>query len=236
MDDGLCADNVSLVGGAAACSVLEDYLARDHQQEDLAGLKPDDSASQVGSDDPGGQPVKTRIVGGARMPAAKAKGKGKGGKGKAKGKGKGKGTTSPDLSCEAPCELCEVVFLLVDFPPNANKCYECKRDWDSLGRLCKRQGHDEWWKALASKKPAEKRKVARSFRKEFRACLNVQDKQSFKLLEFCEGFKCVSATDLVQNGKKMWLEEAIEHCMSVPGGSHSRSEAEACLDTAGGRS
>ena len=200
VDEELFPDGVdSLFGnGNAVCSALE--------------VKPDDSVSQVsfnGGDDP--------------RPKAKAKAKVKA---QANGKGKAKAKAADKMSLtHADCDMCEQEFPIECMAANSNKCLECKLDWNSLGKMAKRQNLMEWWNGLQLRTTEYKRKVWKVFKQRFRALKTVREKRDFRLMEFLEYFKFVSATDVNQTGKMMWHEEALEYWQSTAGGKFIVTDA-----------
>lgn len=213
MGDDLSADAGSVVSAAlgragAECSALE--------------VAPEDSASQ----DSGNEDEVNGRARGKGKGKAKAKGKPKA---KAKGKAKGQGRGALNAGF-ADCELCQGEFRLEEMAANSNKCQECKLDWDSLGRMAKRQDLDAWWVAVQQKNIAYKRTVWKAFKGRFRALKTIKEKREFKMMEFIESFKFVSATDLERTGKMMWLEEALEYWQSTPGGRYSKAEAQQMWD------
>ena len=197
-----------MVAEGLACSSLE------------IEVKPEDSVSAVGD----------RNEDGFEPRAAKGRGKsraiGLSTRGRGSGRGRGRGKGSLPTSADMVCELCDFKASIVEFPPNQNKCYQCKGDWDSLARMSKRQKLEAWWQALQTKPRAEKRKVAKSFRIKFRALASPRERSKFALAEFIEIFKVTSASDVIDKNKMMWFEEAMEHWMSIKGGQLSRVEAE----------
>eukprot|EP00969_Alexandrium_andersonii_P286508 12665100-Alexandrium_andersonii.AAC.1 len=147
------------------------------------------------------------------------------GKAKAKGGAKAKAKPTVAKAGQMACEMCEEISDIIDFPPNQVKCYDCKSDWDSLFKMCKRQSQMAWYTELQASPLPKKRKVWKSFKTKFRAVACPRAKKAFSLLNMIESFKVTSATDTIQGGKMMWKDEAIEHWKSIPGGKHTESEA-----------
>ena len=224
MLDDLQIDVSSLHGGVAA-SMLED-------------VKPEDSSSQLSEEDEkdGANATGRRGKGKAKAKAkaksqsaqdklARCKADGPEGEPEKRGnKGKGKGGGSKKRVGDITCEFCDFTGLGEDFPSGCNKCYPCKRDYDSLSRMCVRQNLLDWWKGFIASPLSKRRKVMKEFRTRFRAMTGTA-KKDFQLLVFTESFAAISATDVKKTGQMMWKKQAIMFWQSVDGGDYTEDEA-----------
>jgi hypothetical protein len=203
MADGLFGDGNSL-SAFQGFQGLED--GHDDEQRDS-----DDEQNE------GSKPKRGRKAGAKNKAKAKAKGEKKN-----KEKKSVKGKAGGDLMM---CEMCDEEKGTDEFAINHGKCLECKRSWDSLTKMAKRQGHQKWYASIVNGPVVTRKKVLKEFKLKSGAADLKKKKRGFQIMTLVEKFRVESATDKLGQGKFMWQDEAIEFWQKNKGGAHSKEEA-----------
>lgn len=102
----------------------------------------------------------------------------------------------------------------------------CKRAYDSIARLVKKQGKEEWW----SETKAVPKKLSAAIADYLRHCPDVnvgrgKSRGVWSIATYMETVKSVSMVERRDRGRFMWEEEYYEFAASVAGGMLRRDEA-----------
>lgn len=107
----------------------------------------------------------------------------------------------------------------------------CKRSYDSLSRMSKRQGEESWWEECKANPKKMKMAILDYCKMFLGGCGRggVRGK-AFKIAEYREKVKTSTEVQRRSIGKMMWEEEWIDYARSVAGGGYKREEAKDMWD------
>ena len=123
------------------------------------------------------------------------------------------------------CQICWKQTEMTENVPGFNWDRSCKRGYDALARLAKKQGELEWW-AEVKGVPKKLKQLVQDFNKMLPSLgLGKARAKGFKMAEYKEYLRSTTEIQRRTMGKMMWIEEWVEYGTSTAGGTYSHDEA-----------